>query len=152
MNPPSPHRLNLDPVCSRPRAVRVALSRATAASTSPYSLSEGSANRPFLKRTRERPKHPQRALGNVAKLDAASWNPDVVRRRDPAAFRVLLHQGVRSSPVLPGLADTLMAFCSSRADSHASVWFFWQRRTLSPVPPCPRNPRGVASLARQRRS
>jgi len=45
----------------------------------------------------------------------------VSRRRDLAAFRVLLHQRIRTKPLID-LADTLMAFFSSRAGSRATLW------------------------------
>jgi hypothetical protein len=81
----------------------------------------------------------------------ASRNPVVKRRRDLAVFRVLLHQRVRSSPVSPGLADTLMALCSSRADICKPVWLNGDGEHCFQCRRAPEDPRDVANTHRQRR-
>lgn len=67
--------------------------------------------------------HSDRPTARSHGLHDTARSRGVSRRRDLAASRVLLHQRIRTSSDLSGLADTLMAFPSSRAAPRESLWF-----------------------------
>ena len=128
------------PYCLCTQAAHVDLRFALLLVTSPGFLFGRCGEPSFPKINPGGAKVAERAVGDAALLNCASRSPVVRRRRDLAVFRVLLHQRVRSSPVSPGLADTLMALCSSRADPHMFVWFAGNDEHFFGVPSCPRKP------------
>jgi hypothetical protein len=132
------------PYCFVQRATCVALRFASSPWRHRVISRKGPANRPFLSGLRRGPSNSAGARRHgFARY--RSRNPAVKRRRDLAVFRVLLHQRVRSSPVSPGLADTLMALCSFRADTYKPVWLNGSGEHCFQCRRAPDDPRDVAN-------